>query len=64
MRSPRTATKSSPRLPQLEKTRVQQWRPNAAKTKQIKKKKRTLANIPVGKGIPRAQILDSNIILQ
>ena len=31
MRSPRTTTKSSPRSPQLEKARVQQWRPNAAK---------------------------------
>ena len=30
MRSPHTATKSSPRLPQLEKARTQQ-RPNAAK---------------------------------
>ena len=31
MRSWRTATKSSPRSPQLEKTRAQQQRPNAAK---------------------------------
>ena len=31
MRSPCTATKSSPRSPQLEKARVQQGRPNAAK---------------------------------
>ena len=30
MRSLRTATKSSPRSPQLEKARVQQRRPNAA----------------------------------
>ena len=36
MRSPRTAVKSSPRLPQLEKACMQQWRPNTAK-----KKKRT-----------------------
>ena len=33
MRSPRTATKSSPRSPQLEKARAQQRRPNAAKNK-------------------------------
>ena len=35
MRSLRTATKSSPHLPQLEKARVQQRRPNAAKNKLI-----------------------------
>ena len=33
MRSPRTETKSSPCSPQLEKARVQQRRPNAAKNK-------------------------------
>ena len=33
MRSPRTTKKSSPRSPQLEKARVQQWRLNAAKNK-------------------------------
>ena len=33
MRSLRTATKSSPHLPQLEKARAQQRRPNAAKKK-------------------------------
>ena len=33
MRSPHTATKSSPHSPQLEKARAQQWRPNAAKSK-------------------------------
>ena len=33
MRSPRTATKSSPRSPQLEKACTQQRRPNAAKNK-------------------------------
>ena len=33
MRNPRTATKSSPRSPQLEKTCAQQRRPNAAKNK-------------------------------
>ena len=31
MRSPRTMTKSSPCLPQLQKAPAQQWRPNAAK---------------------------------
>ena len=38
MRSPRTATKSSPRSPQLEKAPAQQRRPNAAKNKFKKKK--------------------------
>ena len=33
MKSVRTATKSSPRSPQLEKARAQQQRPNAAKNK-------------------------------
>ena len=33
VRSPRTATKSSPRSPQLEKAHAQQRRPNAAKNK-------------------------------
>ena len=33
MRSPRTATKSSPRSPQLEKAHAQQQRPNATKNK-------------------------------
>ena len=44
MRSPCTATKSSPRSPQLEKARVQQQRPNAAKNKInnfLKKEKET-----------------------
>ena len=35
MRSPRTATKSSPRLLQLEEAHAQQRRPNAAKNKFI-----------------------------
>ena len=50
MRSPRTATKSSPCSLQLEKARAQQRRPNAAK---IKKRERDL--IP-GRGakIPHA----------
>ena len=38
MRSPRTAMKSSPLSPQLEKARVQQQRPNAAKKKKKIKK--------------------------
>ena len=37
MRSPHTATKTGPCSLQLEKARVQQWRPNAAK-KKLKKK--------------------------
>ena len=40
MRSPRTATKSSPRSPQLEKAHAQQRRPDAAKNKYVKKKKK------------------------
>ena len=39
MRSLCTATKSSSRLPQLEKARVQQQRPNAAKKQKKKQKK-------------------------
>ena len=39
MRGPRTATKSGPRWPQLEKARVQQRRLNAAKNKLILKKR-------------------------
>ena len=38
MRSPRTATKSSPRSPQPEKARQQQRRPNAAKNIKTKTK--------------------------
>ena len=47
MRSPRTAPKSSPRSPQLEKARVQQQRPNAAKNKinKFKKRERDYDNI-------------------
>ena len=33
VRRPSTATRSSPRSPQLERARVQQWRPSAAKHK-------------------------------
>ena len=41
MRSLRTTTKSSPRLPQLEKACAQQWRPNVVKkTKQNKTKQK------------------------
>ena len=43
MISPRTATKSSPRSPQLEKARAQQRRPNTAENKnKLKKKKEIL----------------------
>ena len=35
MRSLRTATKSSPRSPQLEKARAQQQRPDAAKINKL-----------------------------
>uniref|UniRef100_A0A8C6BM24 Uncharacterized protein n=1 Tax=Monodon monoceros TaxID=40151 RepID=A0A8C6BM24_MONMO len=40
-RSPRTATKSSPHSRQLEKTREQQRRPNAAKNKYFFKKRKS-----------------------
>ena len=40
MRSMHTAMRSSPRLPQLEKARTQQQRPNAAKNKNINKKQK------------------------
>ena len=43
MRSLRTTTKSRPRSPQLEKTRAQQWRPNAAK--KLKNKKPSMYKI-------------------
>ena len=39
MRSPGTAAKSSPRLPQLEKACAQQWKPNTAKKNKKQKKK-------------------------
>ena len=45
MRSPRTAMKSSPRSPQLEKACTQQQRPNAAKNKFKKKIKKETAGI-------------------
>ena len=35
VRGPRTAMKSGPRLPQLEKALAQKWRPNTAKNKLI-----------------------------
>ena len=37
MRGPRTAMKSGPRSPQLEKALAQKWRPNTAKNKERKK---------------------------
>ena len=42
MRIPRTATKSSPHSPQLEKARVKQRRLNAAKNKLINLKRKAL----------------------
>ena len=41
VRGPRTAMKSGPRLPQLEKALAQKRRPNTAKNKYIKLKKKT-----------------------
>ena len=47
VRGPRTAMKSGPRLPQLEKALAQKWRPNMAINQSIylkkKKKKKTLS---------------------
>ena len=43
MRSLLTATKSSPRSPQLEKAHAQQRRPNTAKNKNYKKKSGLMA---------------------
>ena len=48
MRSLRTITKSSPHSPQLEKARVQQQRPNAAKNKINKFFKDLYWDFPVG----------------
>ena len=47
VRGPRTAMKSGPRLPQLEKALAQKRRPNTAKNKKIKInfKKNTLASL-------------------
>ena len=47
MRSPRTATKSSPRSPQLEKACAQQRRPNAAKKKARFKRIKWFPNNPI-----------------
>ena len=50
MRSPRTATKSGPHSPQLEKAHAQQWRSNAVKNKQInlKNKQTNKKDIRIG----------------
>ena len=40
VRGPRTAMKSGPRLPQLEKALAQKRRPNTAKNNKLKKKKK------------------------
>ena len=45
MRSPRTATKSSPHSPQLEKAHTQQQRPNTARKKKKEKKKRNILEL-------------------
>ena len=63
-RSPRTATKSSPHLPQLEKACAQQRRPNAAKNKLInlKKnvlKKRAVPGLQGGRGVVRCMVPQS-----
>ena len=51
MRGPRTAMKSGPLLPQLEKALTQKRRPNTAKDKyknKFKKKKRNFRDFPGG----------------
>ena len=56
MRSLRTATKSSPRSPQLEKAGSQQQRPNAAKNKLINFKKRFMTLRPAVVTAPHQQL--------
>ena len=53
MRSPCTAMESSPRSPQLEKTRAQQQRPNAAKINKFIKKKKILHHSVGQADVPR-----------
>ena len=48
MRSPHTATNSSPRSLQLEKVRAQQQRPNAAKNKENKSLKKKKSHYVIG----------------
>ena len=47
VRGPRTAMKSGPRLPQLEKALAQKRRPNTAKNKKIKKKDKTSPTLTI-----------------
>ena len=51
---PRTAMKSGPHLPQLEKAHAQQQRPNTAKNK-LKKKKKRHSNTPLD-GVREGQV--------
>ena len=45
MRGPRTAMKSGPHLPQLEKALAQKWRPKNSQKKKKKTKNKTKQNI-------------------
>ena len=47
VRGPRTAMKSGPRSPQLEKALAQKGRPNTAKKNKFKKKKKTQTQLIV-----------------
>ena len=47
VRGPRTAMRSGPRLPRLEKALAQKQRPNTAKIKKKKKKKNLLYYVPI-----------------
>ena len=62
MRSPCTATKSSPHSPQLEKARAQQRRPNAAKNKINKFIKKRKAQIQMEGTLPNS-LDEANITL-
>ena len=56
VRGPRTAMKSGPRSPQLEKALAQKRRPNTAKNKFKKKKKVMLSSVVTNLGVKQSQI--------
>ena len=61
MRSPRTATKSSPRSPQLEKVRVQQWRPNTVINEWMNEWMNEWIELPYDPAIPLLGIYPKNM---
>ena len=68
VRGPRTAMKSGPRSPQLQKALAQKRRPNTAKNKQInkfiKKKKKLKIELPYDPTIPLLGIYPEKTIIQ